>query len=193
MPEDRRLAAIMFTDIVGYTALMGSDEDKAFQLLEKNRNLHKPLIEKFHGTFHKEIGDAVLASFPLATDAVLCAEKLIKATNKVPGLSLRVGIHEGEVVFKEDDAYGDGVNIASRIQDIAIPDSVLVSAKVYDEVKNHPSIKTCSLGFFTFKNVKQSIEVFALVNEGLMIPETKEMLDKAKVKKEDIPHNLPVP
>ena len=88
--SERRLAAIMFTDIVGYTALMGSDEDKAFQLLENNRNLHKPLIEKYNGTFLKEIGDAILASFPLASNAVLCAEKIIKTTKKASSLSLRI-------------------------------------------------------------------------------------------------------
>ena len=148
MPEDRRLAAIMFTDIVGYTALMGYDEKKAFQLLEKNRSLHKPLIEKYNGSFLKEIGDAILASFPNVYDAVLCAEQIIKATTNELDLSLRIGIHEGEVVFKEADIFGDGVNIVSRIQELAIPDSVLISGRVYDEIKNKREIKVKALGTF---------------------------------------------
>ncbi len=73
MPEDRRLAAIMFTDIVGYTALMGSDEDKAFQLLRKNREIQRELIKKHKGEWLKEMGDGILAQFGSATDAVRCA------------------------------------------------------------------------------------------------------------------------
>ena len=79
MLQSRQLAAIMFTDIVGYTALMGQDEQKAFDLLRKNRQLQKPIIEKFNGTWIKEIGDGVLASFYTVTDAVLCASNIQKA------------------------------------------------------------------------------------------------------------------
>jgi len=72
MPSSRQLAAIMFTDIVGYTALMGTDEQKAFELIKKNRAIHKQLIKQYHGTWIKELGDGVLASFSTVTDAVYC-------------------------------------------------------------------------------------------------------------------------
>ena len=81
--EDRRLAAIMFTDIVGYTALMGKDEDQAFQLLRTNRAIHKPLIEKHRGRFLKEMGDGILASFSSASDALYCAKESCLICNEL--------------------------------------------------------------------------------------------------------------
>ena len=110
--EDRRHIAVMpvhrsnsvggFTDIVGYTALMGSDEDKAFQLLHKNRNLQRPIIKKYRGEWLKEMGDGILASFHTASDAVRCAGEIQNAAKK-EGIDLRIGIHEGEVVFEGSD------------------------------------------------------------------------------------------
>jgi class 3 adenylate cyclase/dienelactone hydrolase len=186
MPEDRRLAAIMFTDIVGYTTLMGSDEKKALQLLEKNRHIHRPLIEKYNGSFLKEIGDAILASFPNVYNAVRCAEQIIKATRNEPDLSLRIGIHEGEVVFKEADIYGDGVNIASRIQELAIPDSVLISGRVYDEIKNKREIKVKPLGTFQLKNDSRKRDIYALSKPGLKVPGLNDL--KIPAEKDDFEH-----
>src|SRR4030095_8538259 len=131
MSASRQLAAIMFTDIVGYTSLMGEDERKAFDLLRKNRQLQKPLIEKFNGTWIKEIGDGVLASFPTVSDAVLCASEIQKTCNDIIDLKLRIGIHLGEVMFEDNDVFGDGVNIASRLQAIAPIGGIWISEAVY--------------------------------------------------------------
>ena len=106
MSQSRQLAAIMFTDIVGYTLLMGDNEKNAFDLLQKNRQLQKPLIEKFRGTWIKELGDGVLASFTTVSDAVLCASEIQKGCYTVDNLSLRIGIHLGEVVFENNDVLG---------------------------------------------------------------------------------------
>ncbi len=111
MPSSRQLAAIMFTDIAGYTALMGEDEQKAFEILRKNRQVQKPIIEKFNGVWIKELGDGVLASFSTVTDAVSCASEIQKACVDIEDLKLRIGIHLGEVVFEDNDVFGDGVNI----------------------------------------------------------------------------------
>src|SRR5438874_12620974 len=119
MDQSRQLAAIMFTDIVGYTAMMGEDEHKAFELLHKNRQLQKPLIERYHGRWIKEIGDGILSSFGSVSDAVFCAIAIQQACNTAGEYKLHIGIHQGEVVFKSNDVFGDGVNIASRIQAIA--------------------------------------------------------------------------
>jgi adenylate cyclase len=140
MPEDRRLAAIMFTDIVGYTALMGSDEDNAFQLLRKNRDLQRPLIKKYRGEWLKEMGDGILASFHTASDAVRCAGEIQHEAKKV-GIPLRIGIHEGEVVFEGGDVLGDGVNIASRLQESAEEGCITISGSVYRDIKNKKGIK----------------------------------------------------
>ena len=101
MSQSRQLAAIMFTDIVGYTALMGEDEQAAFELLKKNRSVQRPIIEKYNGRWLKEIGDGVLASFSTVTDAVYCAGSIQKSCDSDPDLKLRIGIHLGEVVFDE--------------------------------------------------------------------------------------------
>ena len=101
--QKRRLTAIMFTDIVGYTALMGSDEDHAFAVLTKNREIHSKLIEQFNGTLIKEMGDGMLIGFNLASDAVRCAIEIQKAC-KDQEIPLKIGIHEGEMVFADYDA-----------------------------------------------------------------------------------------
>jgi len=111
MPEDRRLAAIMFTDIIGYTALMGSNEERAFDMLKRNHTTHENFIKQFNGTLIKEMGDGTLASFSLASDAVRCALEIQK-TCKEQEVPLKIGIHEGEMVFAGADVLGDGVNIA---------------------------------------------------------------------------------
>src|SRR5262245_8079461 len=116
MPSTRQLAAIMFTDIVGYTALMGKDEQKAFDHLNKNRHIQRPIIEQHGGQWIKELGDGVLASFSTVSDAVTAAIKIQEACNAAKDFQLRIGIHLGEVVFENGDLFGDGVNISSRIQ-----------------------------------------------------------------------------
>ena len=116
MSQFRQLAAIMFTDIVGYTALMGRDEQMAFKLLATNRQIHKQVIEQYNGKLIKELGDGVMASFHTVSDAVNAAIEIQKACAASKELSLRIGIHEGEIIFEVNDIYGDAVNIASRIQ-----------------------------------------------------------------------------
>ena len=159
MPEDRRLAAIMFTDIVGYTALMGSDEDKAFDMLKRNHSIHESLIQKHNGTLIKEVGDGTLASFPLASDAVRCAIEIQK-TCEEQNIPLKIGIHEGEMVFAGADVLGDGVNIASRLQESAEEGCINISGSVYRDIKNKTGIKSEFLEEKTFKNVDEPIKVY---------------------------------
>jgi TolB-like protein/Tfp pilus assembly protein PilF len=159
MPQDRRLAAIMFTDIVGYTKLMGSDEDKAFDMLKRNHMIHANLIEKHNGTLIKEIGDGTLASFPLASDAVRCAMDIQKEA-KSQNIPLKIGIHEGEMVMADEDVFGDGVNIASRLQEISADGSITISGRVYSDVKNKTGIKTKFIGDKRLKNVDDPVKVY---------------------------------
>ena len=142
MPQSRQLAAIMFTDIVGYTALMGNDEQKAFYLLRKNREFHKPVIDQFGGRLIKELGDGVMASFNTVSDAVNAAIKIMEACNAAKEFQLRIGIHLGEVVFEDDDVFGDGVNIAARIQSVAKPGTICISESVHHNVSNKKEIRT---------------------------------------------------
>lgn len=159
LPEDRRLAAIMFTDIVGYTTLMGKDERKAFQLLHNNRKVHKPLIKKYRGEWLKEMGDGILASFKSSSDAVRCATE-IQNTAKNEGIDLRIGIHEGEVVFAGGDVLGDGVNVASRLEEVAEKGCINISEAVYKDIKNKPGITTEFIGEKFLKNVDEPVKIY---------------------------------
>jgi len=180
MSQTRQLAAIMFTDIVGYTALMGNDEKKAFELLSKNRQIQKPIIEKYNGKWVKEMGDGVMASFNTVSDAVNAAMKIQEECNRVKKFQLKIGMHLGEVVFEDDDVYGDGVNIASRIETLAVGSCVLMSKSVRDQIKNNAEFQITSLGVFDLKNVGEPIEVFAISNPGFVVPKRDAMQGKLK-------------
>src|SRR5258706_3007729 len=166
MSQTRQLAAIMFTDIVGYTALMGDDEQKAFELLNKNRLLQKPLIEQYSGKWIKELGDGVLATFSTVTDAVNCARSIIKGCDQVHGLKLRIGIHQAEVIFENNDVFGDGVNIASRLQALASIGGICISETVRNNVANRKEIKTRFIKEETLKHVKEPVRIYEVVMES---------------------------
>ena len=127
MSEKRQLAAIMFTDIVSYTSLIGSDEDKAFEILQKNRDVHNELIPRFNGRIIKEMGYGILASFSTSSDAVRCAIEIQRQYEEDPDFKLRIGIYQGEVIMEDGDVFGDGVNIASRLEPLAPVGGIYIS------------------------------------------------------------------
>ncbi len=165
MIQSRQLAAIMFTDIVGYTALMGKNEQKAFELLRKNREIQKPIIEEFGGIWIKELGDGVLASFPTVSNAVYAAIKIQQACTISNEFLLRIGIHQGEVVFENGDIFGDAVNIASRLQALAPPAGIFVSESVHRNISNKNDISSEFIRIENLKNVKDPVPVY-IVNSG---------------------------
>jgi adenylate cyclase len=183
MAQSRQLAAIMFNDIVGYTSIMEADEQKAFEILGRNRTFQKPIIEEFGGILIKEIGDGIMASFPTVSDALNAAMKIQNECIRQGDFSLRLGIHYGEIMFDNNDIFGDAVNIASRIQTLGVHGAVVFSKKVNDEIANKSNFRSSSLGSFEFKNVKNSIEVFALSNEGFAVPKRSEIGGKRKKKR----------
>ena len=166
--QQRKLAAIMFTDIVGYTSLMGESEKKAFETINANREVHQRFTEKYQGKIVKELGDGLLTVFENGTDAVLCAVEIQKEAQE-KNISLRIGIHEGEVVFENSDVFGDGVNIASRIQAEAAPGGVCVSDAVYRIIRNKEELRAVSIGIKSLKNVKIPIQLYQLKMSGLNI------------------------
>jgi len=168
--QERRLAAIMFTDIVGYTALMGTDEDKAFQVLKINREIHNLLLERYNGTLIKEMGDGILASFSSASKAVQCAIE-IQQEAKLENIALRIGIHEGEMVMAGDDVLGDGVNVASRLQEVSKEGCITISGKVYSDIKNKSGINTKYIGDKKLKNVDEPVKVYKVICEEAVIRE----------------------
>jgi dienelactone hydrolase len=166
----------MFTDIVGYTAVMGEDERKAFNLLKKNRQLQKPLIEQYGGKWIKELGDGILASFSTVSDAVLCACTIQQTCNKIPDLKLRIGIHLGEVVFEDNDVFGDGVNIASRLQALAPIGGIWVSDSVHKNIANKKGITSKFVREETLKNVKAPVQVYEVDIESFIADDPDDTL-----------------
>lgn len=142
----------MFTDIVGYTALMGKDERLAHALIKKNRKIQLSLIHHYKGTCIKEMGDGLMASFSSAINAVLCAIKIQQFAHQ-ENIPLRIGIHQGDVLFENNDVLGDGVNIASRLEQATEQGSISVSETVFREIKNKPDIKAEFLDEMILKNV----------------------------------------
>ena len=170
MASTRQLAAIMFTDIVGYTALMDEDEERALHLLEKNRTIQKPLIEQHGGKWIKELGDGVLASFPSVVDAVSCACSINEACKKTSGLQLRIGIHLGDVVVENNDVFGEGVNIASRLQALAPAGGIWISEAVYKNVSNKRELKTWFIKEEVLKHVKEPVRIYEVTAENARGP-----------------------
>ena len=186
MKEDLKKthAAILFSDIVGYTALMGEDQDLAFELVNKNLKIHQEILEKHNGKLIKELG-GVLCSFPDSESALASAYELQKHYHQIKELKLRIGIHFGEVILDRNDVFGDAVNIASRIQALGISGSILFSKSIEKDLRKNGELKIIPLGKFNLKNVKDPIEIFALGNPYLSIPKRNEMLKllESRVKK----------
>ena len=162
---ERRLAAIMYTDVVGYTSLTQKDESSTLQALEKHRSLLRPLFTSHGGREIKTIGDAFLVEFQSALDAVLCAaaiQQMMHDRKVARGepLSLRIGIHVGDVVESGSDILGDAVNIASRIEPLAEPGGVCLTSQVYEQVSNKSDLPFVSFGVKSLKNVTTPVEIF---------------------------------
>jgi len=174
----RQLAAVMFTDIVGYTSLMQGDEEIAVKV----RKLHREAFQQQHKLHHGDIiqyfGDGTLSVFQSSVEAVECAIAIQKALQKEDLVPLRIGLHMGDIVFDGTDIYGDGVNLASRIESMSTAGAILLSGKINDELKNHSSISTTTLGFFDLKNIAEAVEIFAISNEGITIPNPSELKGK---------------
>ena len=186
----RILATIMFTDMVGYTALMQEDEALARKKRKRHRDVFEQLHKEHQGQIIQYFGDGTLSIFLNARDATQCAIDLqlqLKAPIEVP---LRIGLHLGEIVVEDDQLIGDAVNVASRVESFAATGSVLVSKEVVDQLKNQLQFSFQSMGAFQFKNVKQSKELFAIRHQGLVVPLPDELSGKGK-RSETVSDNLP--
>jgi adenylate cyclase len=181
MPETtRQLAAIMFTDIVGYTSLMSENEQLAISIVNRHQEVLEKTVAAHLGKVFQYFGDGSLSIFNSATEAVHCAMEIqIELRNelKVP---LRIGIHIGEILIGKSKVFGDGVNLASRIESLGQAGTVMYSLDVYQKIKNNPLFNSTSLGNFNFKNVSLPMEVFALSNDGFPVPRRNEISGKTK-------------
>ncbi len=165
----RRLAAIVFTDIVGFSKLTEGDEVKALKLLAMQKQIVQPIVQESGGQWLKEMGDGLLLSFPSSYDAVRCTIGIQKAVREIENLVLRIGVHQGDVVQTENDILGSGVNIASRVETVAPPGGIAVSDKVQRDIAHHADLSTQSIGFPKFKGIDIEFEVFCVTNDGLPV------------------------
>jgi class 3 adenylate cyclase len=164
----RRLAAILAADVVGYSALMERDESATLAALKgRRKDVLEPLVAKRHGRVFKITGDGVLVEFASAVNAVQCAVELQRgmaaANAGQPGgrhIVLRTGVNLGDVMVEGSDLYGDGVNIAARLEGIAEPGSVLVSGSVFDYVRNKVDAGFEALGARSLKNIAEPVRVY---------------------------------
>ena len=170
--SSRRLAAIMFTDIVGYSALTQRDEALALDLLSEHNQLIRGVLAAHQGREIKTVGDAFLVEFDSALEAVRCAMRIQRdlsqrnAGHEVEPINVRVGIHLGDVVYREGDVFGDGVNIAARVQASADAGEIRVSEDVARQVANKIEPKLIDLGVVALKNILQSVRIYAVEGFG---------------------------
>lgn len=182
----RLLAAIMFADIVGYTKLMQEDEAKAKKIRDQQRQVLVEYIDRYHGRIIQYYGDGTLSIFGSALEAVKCAVKIQHKLHNDLHISLRIGMHLGDIVFDDEGAYGDAVNVAARIEALSIAGGILISDRINEELKNHPEVKTQFLGEYKLKNVTRRLQIYAVAEPGLTIPSNGVMMAHQELMKRSI-------
>jgi len=178
MPENRQLAAILFSDIVGYTSMMEQNEANTLEIVRKNREIQQPLVKKHHGKWLKEMGDGAMAQFKSALDAVKCAIEIQEVAKTELNARLRIGIHLGDITIEGDEIYGDGINVASRIETIAVPGTVFISEAVHGAIKGVDNIHTQFLGERKLKNVDGPVRIYKVVPGAVSQSITRRLLVK---------------
>jgi class 3 adenylate cyclase len=174
----RRLATILSADVAGYSRMMGEHEEATVQTLRGHRAVFDTLLKQHHGRVFNTAGDAILAEFPSAVEAVRCATEIQSAlqtrNEHLPAgqkMLFRMGINVGDVLIQDGDLLGDGVNVASRVQSVAEPGGICITGSVYDQIQNKLSLQFKPLGEQRFKNIGQPIRTFTITHgEGGALP-----------------------
>lgn len=178
MTYTRKLASIMFTDIVGYTKLMQTSESAAIELRNRHREVFDACHESYRGRIIQYYGDGTLSIFESTADAVRCAVEIQRELRKEPVVPLRIGIHLGDIVLADSDIIGNSVNLAARVESLGVAGSVLVSNKVMEEIKNQDDISYELLGNFHFKNDEHPRSIYAISASGLLVPSPDQLTGK---------------
>ncbi|NND05317.1 MAG: NINE protein [Saprospiraceae bacterium] len=179
----RHLAAIMFTDIVGYTTIMQHSEERGRKIRERHRSVFAEYTEKYGGQILQYFGDGTLSIYPSAVAAVECAVEMQRQFKISPEVPLRMGIHTGDITYDKEEAYGHGMNVAARIEPICVPGGIFISEKVFDDIRNHTWLDAVPLGPYQLKNVDKDIELFAVSNKGLNVPDFSSLQDEEAIER----------
>jgi len=172
--SQKKLKAIVFTDIVDFTKLSADDEQKALEVIDRQRELLKPIVLEHKGEWLKEIGDGLLFSFDSSLDAVNCSIKIQEVLKDIDDFKIRIGIHQGDIFVKDGDVYGDDVNIASRVEGFSPEGGITISDKVYKDIQGVKEIKTAFIGHKPLKGVNQETKVRCIISNNL--PKNKGLL-----------------
>ncbi len=170
----------MFADMVGYTALMQADEGTARALRDRLRTVLSDAVAQHQGQILQHYGDGTLSIFASAVEAVRCGVAVQAALQEEPRVPLRIGVHTGDVVYDGTGVYGHGVNVAARIEALADSGGIMISGKVYDEIKNQPNLPARGFGPVGLKNVDHPVSVFAVCATGLAVPTPEEFTARAQ-------------
>src|SRR5215467_10126996 len=175
---ERKLAAILAADIAGYSALMEANEEATVRDLKAHQAVILPMISKHGGHIIDTAGDGILAEFPSVVNAVECAVAIQKTmaqrnagVEETRRMHFRIGINQGDVVFDDARVYGDGVNIAARLETIAEPGGICISRKVYVEITGKMQLAFMDLGERQLKNIVQPVRVYRIAGERLATPQ----------------------
>ena len=186
---ERRLVAVMFTDMVGYTALLQADEDASLAKRGRYWDALEAQHEAFAGTIVQRLGDGSMSMFPSSLAAVQAAVAFQREL-AAQDVSIRVGIHVGEVIVEPERLSGEAVNVASRIESFAVPGGVMLSDSAFDQIKNRSDLETVRLGQFRLKNVGRPFELYAVSADGIVVPDPEALEGKGE-RFASLPSNLP--
>lgn len=179
----KKLAAIMCTDISGFTLIASKNETEALDLLELHKKKIYPIIKKFNGIINKELGDGLLITFDLTSQAVECAIQIQKELISIDDLNLRIGIHEGEIaIANNQDAFGSDVNLTFRIEPFSAIGGIALSNKVEQSISSNPQLKTKFIASPKLKGVTQKMDIYALISDNLPFPDISNINAKLESK-----------
>lgn len=170
---NRRLAAVMFLDMVGYSAMMANDEERALACVAELEKLLRAEVPKFGGRVVKFLGDGSMMEFPTALAAVRCSQSVLQEVESnnawVPEAkrySVRIGLHLGELVDRQDDIFSNAVNVAARIQPLADPGGIAMSSFIYSQIENQLDLKGVYLPPQKLKNIPEKMRIFLVEPVG---------------------------
>ena len=165
--SQKKLKAIVFTDMADFTNISAQDEQKALDLIQTQNEIIKPIVEKHNGEWLKEIGDGLLFSFDSSLEAVRCSIQIQETLKEIEDLNIRIGIHQGDIFIKDGDVFGDDVNIASRVEGFAPVGGISLSDKVHKDISGVSDIKTSFIGHRKLKGVEQETKIRCITSNEL--------------------------
>tara|TARA_B100000959_G_scaffold202616_1_gene212079 strand:+ start:15 stop:884 length:870 start_codon:yes stop_codon:yes gene_type:complete len=173
--SQKKLKAIVFTDMADFTKISAQDEQKALDLIQKQNEIIKPIVEKHKGEWLKEIGDGLLFSFDSSLEAVRCTIEIQETLKEIEDLNIRIGIHQGDIFIKDGDVFGDDVNVTSRIESFSPIGGICVSDKVYEDISSTPEIKSEYIGYKRLKGIQQEIKLRCIYSNTIPKQKTNKL------------------